>query len=158
MPETTHGHEDDRTKTDHDVNGDGSEKTGNAGVGSDPVPTWSGDEHEGGGRTAGEATDVTPEDVAEKRGFHGDAVAPAGNPAADPIGTEGEPEQPAGSTHNEADPESKMETDPEPRDPEAPLPHHSARIDAPDADAATDEPLNGTPSRDTGTAGREGRP
>ncbi|SEB60874.1 hypothetical protein SAMN04489806_1271 [Paramicrobacterium humi] len=124
-----------------------------AGSGSDPAP-----DPPGGGEPAGTATDVTADDVAQKRGFNGDAAAPAGNPRTDPLGTEGEPEQPAGSTHNESDPESKMTTDPEPRDPDAPLPQHSAGIDAPDADAPSDEPTNPGPSRDDSAAGTHGLP
>jgi len=126
MPETTNGHDDDRENQNRHTS---------AAPNRDGTP-------------ASDATDVTPEDAAEKRGFNGDAAAPAGNPPTDPLGTEGEPEQPGGSTHNESDPESKMTTDPEPRDADAPLPHHSAGIDAPDADAPSDEPLHRTPSRD----------
>ena len=45
------------------------------------------------GEPAAHATDVTPGDVARRRGFHGDAIAPAGNPETDPIAREGEPAQ-----------------------------------------------------------------
>lgn len=124
-----------------------------SGIGSDPAP-----DPPGGGQQAADATHVTPRDVAHKRGFNGDAAAPAGNPRTDPLGEEGEPEQPGGSTHNEGDPESKMTTDPEPRDADAPLPHHSAGIDAPDADAPSDEPTSAAPSRDDSAAGTHGLP
>ncbi|WP_194421876.1 hypothetical protein [Microbacterium abyssi] len=98
------------------------------------------DQDENQGESAAHATDVTPSDVARKRGFGGDAVAPADNPDTDPVGTEGESGQPDGSTRNEEDPEARMTADPAPHDPDAPLPHSTPDIDAPDADAPSDEP------------------
>ena len=114
------------------------------------------------GWPAAQATDVTRQDVAQRRGFNGDAVAPVGNPAADPLGSEGEPEQPGGSTHNETAPESRMTADPapdpEPRDADASPRERGAGVPAPGSDAPSAAPSSETPSRDDRAAGRRDLP
>lgn len=114
------------------------------------------------GRPAAHATDVTRQDVAQTRGFNGDAVAPAGNPVTDPLGGEGEPEQPGGSTHNETEPESRMTADPapepKPHDAGAPPRERSAGVPPPGSDTPSAEPSSETPSRDDRAAGRRDLP